>query len=46
MSFVTCDADEAFRLLARQSQHANRKLCDVAAELVTAAERGRWAWIR
>ena len=29
-----CDEDAAFRLLAKQSQHENRKLRDVAEELV------------
>jgi len=40
MSLARCNADEAFRLLAKQSQHANRKLRDLAAEIVAAAERG------
>ncbi|NIZ93381.1 GAF and ANTAR domain-containing protein [Kineosporiaceae bacterium B12] len=46
MSIAACDADEAFRLLAKQSQHANRKLRDIAAEVVAAAERGERAWGR
>ena len=46
MSLAACDADEAFRLLAKQSQQANRKLRDIAAEVVAAAERGERAWSR
>lgn len=34
MGSVGCDADHAFQLLVQQSQHENRKLRDVAAELV------------
>lgn len=40
MSVAACDADEAFQLLARQSQRTNRKLRDIATEVVAAAERG------
>lgn len=36
-----CDADEAFAVLTRQSQLSNRKLHDVAADLVAAARAGR-----
>jgi len=36
-----CDADEAFAVLARASQDANRKLRDVAADLVARAQRKR-----
>jgi len=46
MSLAACDAEQAFRLLAQQSQHRNRKLRDIAAEIVTAAERGERAWGR
>ena len=41
MGRVGCDADAAFRLLVEQSQHENRKLRDVAIELVERASRGR-----
>jgi AmiR/NasT family two-component response regulator len=34
-----CDADGAFRLLAQQSQHENRKLADVARDLVVSKSR-------
>ena len=34
-----CDADEAFHLLVKQSQHENRKLREVAAELVQLKRR-------
>lgn len=37
MARVGCDADAAFRLLVEQSQHENRKLREVAAELVQRA---------
>ena len=40
MGRVGCDADAAFRLLVEQSQHENRKLREVAAELVERAARG------
>jgi len=46
MSLAACDAEEAFRLLAKQSQQKNRKLRDIAAEVVAAAERGERAWGR
>ncbi|MGY1731603.1 ANTAR domain-containing protein [Geodermatophilus sp. SYSU D01045] len=36
-----CTADEAFTMLARESQHRNRKLRVVAAELVAAVQRSR-----
>ena len=29
-----CDADEAFEVLRRASQHSNRKLRDVAADMI------------
>jgi AmiR/NasT family two-component response regulator len=35
------DRDHAFRLLIEQSQHENRKLRDVAADIVDTAERRR-----
>ena len=34
-----CSADEAFQTLARASQQANRKLRDIATDLVAAAQR-------
>ena len=34
-----CSADEAFRLLKEQSQHENRKLVEVAADIVAQAQR-------
>lgn len=37
MARVGCDADAAFQLLVEQSQHENRKLRDIAAELVERA---------
>jgi len=40
MQLGSCDAEEAFRLLARQSQRSNRKLREVATELVAGAVRG------
>lgn len=40
MHLGRCDADTAFRLLAKQSQRANRKLRDVAAEIVAGSVRG------
>ncbi|NIZ89653.1 GAF and ANTAR domain-containing protein [Kineococcus rubinsiae] len=40
MRLVGCEADEAFLLLTKRSQRANRKLRDVAAELVADAVRG------
>ena len=46
MSLAACDADEAFRLLARHSQQRNQKLRDIATEIVAAAERGERAWAR
>jgi AmiR/NasT family two-component response regulator len=39
MATSGCDADEAFRILVQQSQHQNRKLREVAAELVDLQER-------
>lgn len=35
MARVGCDADAAFQLLVEQSQHQNRKLREIAAELVS-----------
>lgn len=37
MAGLHCDADEAFAELVRRSQHSNRKLNLIAADLVTAA---------
>jgi hypothetical protein len=39
MATAGCSADEAFELLRRQSQHENRKLRDIAAEVVAAQRR-------
>jgi ANTAR domain len=39
MVSVGCSADEAFRLLRAQSQHENRKLVDIAAEIAARAQR-------
>ena len=39
MVSVGCTADEAFELLKRQSQHENRKLVEVAAEIAARAQR-------
>lgn len=36
-----CSAETAFDILRRASQHTNRKLRDIALELVRAADRGR-----
>jgi GAF domain-containing protein len=36
-----CDADEAFEVLRRASQHSNRKLRDVAAEMVEELRGGK-----
>jgi ANTAR domain len=36
---VGCSADEAFKLLKAQSQHENRKVVDVAAEIAARAQR-------
>jgi len=40
MQLGRCDADEAFRLIAKQSQRTNRKLRDVATDIVGGAVRG------
>ena len=40
MARVACDADTAFGLMVQQSQHENRKLRDIAAELVERAVAG------
>lgn len=39
MSSMGCSSDEAFRLLRQQSQYENRKLVDIAGEVVTRTER-------
>jgi hypothetical protein len=39
MVTVGCSADEAFLLLKRQSQHENRKVTEVAAEIAARAQR-------
>jgi len=40
MQLGRCEAEEAFRLIARQSQRTNRKLRDVATDIVAGAVRG------
>ncbi len=40
MATSGCSADEAFELLRRQSQHENRKLREIASELVERAAGG------
>ena len=39
MASMRCSADEAFRLLTKQSQAENRKLIDVAIELTSRTQR-------
>jgi ANTAR domain len=39
MVTVGCSADEAFQLLKTQSQHENRKVVEVAAEIAARAQR-------
>ena len=41
MVTMSCSADEAFRLLKEQSQHENRKIVEVAAEIAAHASRKR-----
>lgn len=41
MVTMGCAADEAFRLLKEQSQHENRKLAEIAAEIAARTERQR-----
>jgi len=41
MSRAGCDADTAFRLLTQQSMRSNRKLRDLAVDIVTAVTHGR-----
>jgi AmiR/NasT family two-component response regulator len=41
MAAQSCDADEAFELLVKMSQRANRKLRDIAASIVADAARGK-----
>jgi AmiR/NasT family two-component response regulator len=43
MVTMGCTADEAFRLLKAQSQHENRKLVEVAAEIAAQPQRKRRA---
>ena len=40
MARAGCDADTAFGLMVQQSQYENRKLRDIAAELVERAAAG------
>jgi hypothetical protein len=39
MGYYGCSAEDAFAALVRCSQHANRKLRDIAHDVVTAASR-------
>ncbi|HUP72184.1 MAG TPA: ANTAR domain-containing protein [Acidimicrobiales bacterium] len=39
MATLRCPADEAFALLVRQSQHENRKVHDISAEIAAHAAR-------
>jgi AmiR/NasT family two-component response regulator len=39
MAATGCDADTAFKRLAQQSQHENRKVRDIADELVRQQKR-------
>ena len=39
MATLRCSADRAFELLVRQSQHEQRKLHNIAAEIAARAER-------
>ena len=39
MANTRCTAEEAFDILVRQSQHENRKLRDIAVEIVQRASR-------
>jgi AmiR/NasT family two-component response regulator len=41
MNSVGCGPDEAFDTLVTQSQHENRKLRDVAADIVARSQRRR-----
>jgi AmiR/NasT family two-component response regulator len=41
MNSTSCTADEAFKRLTEQSQAENRKVRDIAAELVRHTERRR-----
>jgi GAF domain-containing protein len=41
MALHGCDAEEAFAILRRTSQHSNRKIRDIALEIVDKASRGR-----
>ena len=41
MATLRCSADGAFSLLVRQSQHENRKVSEIAAEIAARASRGR-----
>jgi GAF domain-containing protein len=41
MNTTGCGPDEAFDVLVKQSQHANRKLRDIAADIVARAQRRR-----
>lgn len=42
MATVGCDDEGAFRLLVEQSQHENRKLREIAAELVARQEASQF----
>ena len=41
MGSMLCSADEAFLLLKKQSQAENRKLIDIAADIVARTQRCR-----
>jgi GAF domain-containing protein len=46
MATMSCSADQAFRILAQRSMNANRKLRDLAVEVVDAASRPREPMVR
>jgi AmiR/NasT family two-component response regulator len=41
MATMGCPSDEAFALIAQQSQHENRKVIDIATDIVKRANRKR-----
>lgn len=41
MATLGCGSDEAFDILRRQSQHENRRLREIAQDLVAITNRGR-----
>jgi len=46
MANLGCGPDEAFEILRQQSQHENRRLRDIALELVALTNRGRGVPVR